>query len=63
MHWEPWLESAESYQELRKALIKRGFKNLYTSSKPIYDGTSLLNPPDVSLKQHPKQKTMVRRKD
>jgi hypothetical protein len=61
MYWEPWIEAADSYQDLRASLQRRGYSNLYVSSKPIYDGTTLLNPPDADMSAHPRQKTMVRK--
>ena len=62
MYWEPWIESADSYQALRKKLQARGFQGLYPSCKPIFDGTSLLSPPKADMKKHPEKKTMVTRK-
>jgi hypothetical protein len=62
MYWEPWIESAEHYQELRKKLHARGFQGLYPSCKPLFDGTSFLLPPKADLKKHPKKKTMLTRK-
>lgn len=62
MYWEPWVESASDYAELRKKLQTRGFQRLYPSCKPMFDGTSLLLPPKVSMKKHPKKKTMVTKK-
>jgi hypothetical protein len=33
--WEVWIEPAESFNKLKEALHKRGFKSLPISSKPI----------------------------
>ena len=36
MLWEPWLESAESYQHLRESLKKRGIRNIPLPSTPMH---------------------------
>jgi hypothetical protein len=59
MYWEPWVESAESYEVLRQNLHKRGYSDLYPSCKPLYDGSSLLCPPVADMAKHPSKKTMV----
>lgn len=59
MHWEPWIESAESYEALRQKLHKRGYRDLYPSCKPLYDGSSLLYPPAADMAKLPPRKTMV----
>lgn len=61
MYWEPWIESAENYEELKKSLTRRGYSNLYASSKPLYDGSSLLYSPSADISSLPKQKTMIKR--
>jgi len=62
MYWEPWLESADSYEDLKTSLHRRGYRDLYVSSKPLYDGTNLFSPPEASLTGHPQRKTMVKKK-
>lgn len=62
MYWEPWIESAESYEELKKSLHKRGYRDLYPSCKPLYDGSSLLYPHAADMAKHPPKKTMVPRR-
>ena len=34
MLWEPWIESASTYEDLRNALKDRGYNNIPTSSQP-----------------------------
>ncbi len=63
MYWEPWIESANSYMELRQALLKRGYRDLAISSRPIYEGTSLYSPPVADTSKVPPKKTMVAKKD
>jgi hypothetical protein len=36
MLWEPWLESAESFADLKKSLKDRGYKSLPLCSSPIF---------------------------
>ena len=62
MYWEPWIESSKNYESLRQSLYKRGYSDLYASNKPIYDGSSLLNPHPVDMSLHPQRKTMVAKK-
>lgn len=59
MYWEPWIESAENYEELKLSLDKRGYRNLYVSSKPLYDGSSILSPPIANMSKHPSRKKML----
>lgn len=63
MFYEPWIESASSYQELRVALTKRGYCDLNLSSRPVYEGTSLYSPPPVDTSKMPTRKVMVSKKE
>ena len=63
MYWEPWIESADSYQDLRQALIKRGYRELAFNSRPVYEGTSLYSPPPADTSKVPPRKTMVGKKE
>ncbi len=62
MYYEPWIEAADSYEDLKVSLTRRGYRDLYVSSKPLFDGTSLLSPPGVSMSGHPRPRTMVGKK-
>ena len=33
LYWEPWLQSADSYKDLRNALVIRGFSNVLINEK------------------------------
>ena len=36
MLWEPWLEGAENYSDLKKSLIKRGYSNIPLCEAPAF---------------------------
>lgn len=59
--WEPWVETADSYNELKVSLKNRGYNNLPTSGKPefiITDvATSSVNPNNL-----PQKKIMIRKR-
>ena len=38
MLWEPWVETAESYQALKKAMLSRGYTALPSHSMPVIRG-------------------------
>ena len=63
MLFEPWVESASNFQELKESLKSRGYKNLPNSSSPIHEAISI--PKDLEsrpkVKQLSKRKTMLRR--
>lgn len=61
MYWEPWVEAADSYEDLKVSLHRRGYRDLYVSSKPLYDGSSLLSPHEADLSKHTSKKTMVQK--
>lgn len=62
MHWEVWMESAESYQELRENLAKRGYTNLPLSSGPsIQSDLSKLEIDQNRINNQAGQKTMMKR--
>lgn len=60
-YWEPWLESASNYEDLKKKLRKRGYKNLPISSYPIYEKTTYKNHHRITTKNLPQHKTMVQK--
>lgn len=56
MMWEPWIESAESYDALRANLKKRGYTNTPVNGQP-----ELIGKPTASTTALPKKRTMLRR--
>ena len=59
MYWEPWIDTANSYRDLRDKLFSRGFKNLPLSSSPIIPVMNGSNYADTS--SMPKKEIMMRR--
>ena len=61
MMWEPWVESADSYVELRKCLRKRGYTNIALHGTPLYRQTDLYNLQKANTKKLPIKNSMLRR--
>lgn len=61
MEWEPWIESANTYQELRASLKKRGYKNLPIHSMPMADSTNLLTPHVANTEKMPAPAVMLQK--
>lgn len=61
MLWETWLESADSYDDLREALKKRGYSNIPISSQPEISANNI-RMPEVNTSYLPQTKTMVRKR-
>lgn len=60
MLWEPWLESASSYEELRSKLRQRGYKNIPMIDSPILDITKS-QIPVINTSFLPQKKSMVQK--
>jgi hypothetical protein len=59
--WEPWLESASSFEELASKLQKRGYKNLpINGSTELRDST--VSNPLINTSHLPNKTTMLRKK-
>jgi hypothetical protein len=58
MLWEPWIESCDDFQQLKKNLKKRGLKNVPTRAAPIINKKE-----SVDNNSKKKLKTMLRKKD
>lgn len=54
--WEIYLESASSYNEIKKSLVKRGYKNL-----PLHQISLVINDSSLDEKFFDQSKTMIRR--
>lgn len=67
MHWELWLESADSYAELKERLKSRGYQNVPFYSGPIIEPDKekvVANLKDVKtyiVPDRPQKKTMLRK--
>lgn len=62
MDWEPWIQTAESFKELRKSLYKRGYKHLPMHSTPKIIMPNLRNEINEPKKK-PRPRTMIRRRN
>lgn len=62
MMWEPWIESAETYDELRSKLKKRGYTEVPISGKLEFSKTDEPSPPTINNSVLPLVKSMTRKK-
>jgi hypothetical protein len=60
LDWEPWIESASNYHELRERLIKRGINVPPSANTPIINFEAIEVPKATVVKIN-KNKTMIRR--
>lgn len=58
MDWEPWVESANSYEELRQKLVNRGYSQIPLKANPLHAESS---PHVADLRSAGTRKTMVRK--
>jgi hypothetical protein len=61
MMWEPWMESAESYQSLREILKKRGYSALPISPSSVIEYKTFMDIPVANTDKVPRQKTMLKK--
>jgi hypothetical protein len=61
MLWEPWIESANTYDDLRASLKRRNYTNIPQNGEPEFNSSALDTPPLVSTNALPKTQTMVRK--
>lgn len=59
--YEPWIESALSYAELREQITNRGYYNLPISNVPIYGTGYSKAYPEISVKNIQQTITMIRK--
>lgn len=62
MLWELWIESADSYDLLKKSLSNRGYKNLPMSSQPEFSGANY-STPQVNVNSLPRKTIMVQKQN
>lgn len=60
MLWEPWIESSDSFEELRTALKVRGYTNIPINAQVELSQSNLENP-IVNIANLPKKVTMIRK--
>lgn len=61
MDWEPWVESANSYEDLRQKLTVRGYTMLPLKSNPLHSESSHNNPHIADMRHIETRKTMLRK--
>lgn len=61
MEWEPWVESASTFDELRASLKLRGYTKIPVTSHPEF-ATSNVQTPQINNSYLPQKKTMVRKR-
>lgn len=59
MYWEPWIESANDYNELKNKLQKRGYTNLPIHSPPMLRNYTKIHASTIAFK---KPNTMIKKK-
>ena len=62
MLYEPWLESAGSYEELKERLKERGFKDLPIGAVPMINISKYHQIPKADTSSCEVRKTMLRKK-
>lgn len=61
MLWEPWVESADTYEELRASLKVRGYTNIPVNSQPEFTAANV-QVPTVNVSYLPRKTTMIRKR-
>jgi hypothetical protein len=61
MDWEPWIESADSYEELRQKIASRGYSQLPLKGNPLHSESSYNNPHAADMRTVEVRKSMVRK--
>lgn len=62
MLYEPWVETAASYTELRERLMERGFKEIPIGISPMLNFESYDKAPIANTSGCDVQRTMLRKK-
>jgi hypothetical protein len=61
MLYEPWIESASSYQELKERLKIRGYSDLPMGATPLLDLTNYIKAPMADCSSVKVRRTMIRK--
>lgn len=59
IHWELWIETADSYEKLKKELNKRGYSEIAIHPVPMFNNILPLTPNLNKIKKPPK--SMIQR--
>jgi len=60
MLWEPWIQSADNFENFRESLKKRGYKNVPISGQPEFTA-STIQKTTVNVSGLPGKKIMIRK--
>lgn len=60
MMWEPWIESAEDFDELRQKFKIRGYSQIPVTGQPEFTISSIQTP-TINVSNLPKKTTMIRK--
>lgn len=64
MNWEPFVESADTFDDLKELLKKRGYTRLPVNGQALFPKKSVdITSPYVDVNRLPSSKTMIRRTD
>lgn len=58
IQWEPWVQTSESFDDIKKNLKIRGYSDIPSNGQPMMPITPLLV---VNINNFPKQKNMIRK--
>jgi len=61
LDWEPWIESADSFDNIKDKIKKRGYSNLPISFIPEVGSNNITLTPEVYTSNLNKTKIMTRR--
>lgn len=62
MLYEPWIESASSFEEIRSRLKERGFTDIPMGCTPLLDMEGYIKAPKADTSSCAIKKTMTRKK-
>jgi len=62
LEWEPWIESAESFDAIKEKVKKRGYSSLPISFIPEVGSNNIALTPEIYTSNINKTKIMIRRK-
>ena len=60
MLWEPWIESSDTFDELRSNLKTRGYLNVPVSAQPEFTSAASQTP-TINVSHLPRKTTMLRK--
>lgn len=58
IYWEPWLQTSDDFEELKKSLKKRGYSDIPANGQPMIPITQQII---VNINNFPEQKKMIQK--